>query len=194
MASGYYYDEDAGRYLLLAYALLILFGGLFAYYKVKSRVSLITSVVSAVALFVAFGISWAYPVIAFAIGAIVSINLAINFAFRLQASRKFMPAGMLMILSTGVFIFLCILAARAPIDGLPPYNGGKKKIATPVAALMVGEGGGRVGGGGKVEVGASAVGLARGLLRRPKGVVAPAAASGGKKLEGGGSSGGKRRP
>ena len=80
----------------------------------RSRVSLVSSVLSSTCLFVAFGVSWSYPAIAFSIGAIIAANLAINLALRVQATRKFFPPGLLFMISLGVFVFLCILAARAP--------------------------------------------------------------------------------
>lgn len=97
-----------------------------AWYRRRSRVSLISSSVCTFFLLLGFVLSFWFPIIAFAIGAIVAresttprrlclwlgmlvggsssidthtyphiptVNLAINFAVRLQATRRFMPAG-----------------------------------------------------------------------------------------------------
>lgn len=121
---------------------------LIAWYKVKSRVSLVTSVISSIFLFVGFGLSWSYPAIAFSIGAIIAANLAINFALRVQATRKFFPPGLLLMLSIGVFVFLCILAARAPpTQGLPESKagGGDTRARAMTSATGAGASRGRRG-------------------------------------------------
>ncbi|GAB5036002.1 Hypothetical protein NocV09_03200490 [Nannochloropsis oceanica] len=114
-----YYDPEAGRYVMLAYALLICINGIVAWIRVRCKVLLVSSMLSSACLFVAFGLSWVYPAIAFSIGAIIAANLGINFALRVQAVRKFFPPGLLLLISSGVFVFLCILAVRAsPTKGL----------------------------------------------------------------------------
>jgi uncharacterized membrane protein (UPF0136 family) len=133
----WWYNEDAGRYTLLAYSIFLLGGGLAAYYRRGSRVSLVSSSLSAFLLLVAFVLSFWWPIIAFAIGAIVSLNLAINFAVRLQATRKCMPAGILMLVSLCVFAFLVYLAARAPVKGLPDYRTTRSREEVPRHALTL---------------------------------------------------------
>lgn len=68
-----------------------------AWFRRRSRASLVSSAVCSFLLLLAFVLSFWFPVIAFSIGAIVALNLAINFAVRLQATRKFMPAGRLIL-------------------------------------------------------------------------------------------------
>ena len=126
-----------------------------AWIRMKSRVSLVTSVLSSICLFVGFGLSWTYPVIAFAIGAIIAANLAINFALRVQATRKFFPPGLLLIISLGVFVFLCILAARAPpTKGLPDSNAAEGRDTRAMTSA------------GATAAAASSSSGRRGLMRR----------------------------
>lgn len=120
-----------------------------AWYRRGSRVSLVSASLSTFILLAAFVLSFWFPVISFAIGAIVAINLAINFAVRLQATRKFMPAGMLMLISLGVFVFLVILAARAPIKGLPDVKQTRDMEQPPHALTLPSVGLAQSNGGGK---------------------------------------------
>ena len=84
--------------MTLIYGLFSIFGGITGYRKAGSKVSLISGVISGVLLLVgAFLLGDANPVgglIAF----IVSLVLVIVFAIRLAKTRKFMPAGLMVIL------------------------------------------------------------------------------------------------
>ena len=78
--------------VLWIYILLLLAGGLFGFYKAKSKVSLVTSVVSAAILALcALGVVFK-PYMA----DVVMVVLLVVFAIRLGKTKKFMPSGMML--------------------------------------------------------------------------------------------------
>ncbi len=85
--------------VLIAYTLLLLVGGLIGYFTANSLPSLIASSLFSVCLLIAvWGCqqekSWGYPL------AITALSLLILFfGVRLYATQKFMPAGLMFIVS-----------------------------------------------------------------------------------------------
>jgi len=97
-------------FILPVYIVLLLAGGLMGYLKAGSKVSLITSAVFAVALGVAGYAPLPYgPQVILAL----LILLLVVFAVRLFKTRKFMPAGLMVILTV---VALLLLYG----SGLPP--------------------------------------------------------------------------
>ena len=91
----------------IAYGALAIVGGIIGYTKVGSRPSLLSGSISGILLFVSAalqyqGMAWA-KIMAIAIIAI----LVITFIVRFQKTRKWMPAGMMVILG---IIALAIMA------------------------------------------------------------------------------------
>lgn len=85
------------------YALIVSLGGILGYVKAKSKMSLISGLVSGVALLVTWllGVATAIKLgIATAIAAI----LLITFIIRFVRTRKLMPAGLMMLLSVAATI------------------------------------------------------------------------------------------
>lgn len=82
------------------YALLMFGGGFMGYKKVGSKASLIMGTVSA--LIVAFGVFMVEQNVktGYSIIALMSTLLTLTFLIRLFKTKKFMPAGMLFLLST----------------------------------------------------------------------------------------------
>lgn len=85
--------------VLWAYIVLLLIGGMIGFFKAKSKVSLITSTVFAVVLIFA-----AIPGILDAslrgkLANIVMALLLIVFAVRLGKTKKFMPSGLMLIVT-----------------------------------------------------------------------------------------------
>lgn len=90
-------------FTILFYAFVVIFGGVFGYFKAKSKMSLISGLVSGVALLALwfFAISITLKLgLATAIAAI----LLIVFMMRFVRTRKFMPAGLMMLLSLAATI------------------------------------------------------------------------------------------
>ncbi|MEO0946754.1 MAG: TMEM14 family protein [Cyanobacteria bacterium J06641_5] len=79
----------------LVYGLLSAVGGIFGYAKVKSKVSLISGLISGV-LLLAFGLlqlrglGWAFPA-----ALAIAVLLVVTFVVRLVKTGKFMPAGLM---------------------------------------------------------------------------------------------------
>jgi uncharacterized membrane protein (UPF0136 family) len=81
--------------VLWVYILLLLAGGLFGFFKAGSKVSLITSAVSASILALCALRIVFQPYMA----DVVMIVLIVVFAIRLTKTKKFMPSGMMLALT-----------------------------------------------------------------------------------------------
>ncbi|MUG97607.1 hypothetical protein F7734_36935 [Scytonema sp. UIC 10036] len=82
----------------LAYGILVVIGGIIGYFKSSSTISLVSGSLSGVLLlFAAFvqfqGQSWGVM-----LASVVTAVLVVFFAFRLAKTRKFMPAGLMILL------------------------------------------------------------------------------------------------
>ena len=86
-------------WLILVFAVVMLGGGVAGYKAAGSRASLISGIASAVLLAAAFFVAQSNPGRGLALAAGLSAILAIVFALRVWKTRKFMPAGMLLLLS-----------------------------------------------------------------------------------------------
>jgi uncharacterized membrane protein (UPF0136 family) len=86
-------------WLILVYALLVAIGGVIGYVKAKSNQSLISGLGSGVALAIAWYISLQNPTTGLALAAAIAVALLVVFALRFRATKKFMPAGLLAIVS-----------------------------------------------------------------------------------------------
>ena len=81
--------------ILWIYIVLLVIGGLIGVLKAKSRISLFTSVAFALALsFCAAGIIFQYYV-----ADILLVLLLVVFAIRLGKTKKFMPAGFMLVIT-----------------------------------------------------------------------------------------------
>ncbi|MBW4558618.1 MAG: hypothetical protein KME59_22355 [Trichormus sp. ATA11-4-KO1] len=82
----------------LTYGILAIIGGIIGYIQAKSQVSLLSGMVSGLLLiFAAYfqlqGQAWALT-----LAVLVTAILVLFFTFRLAKTRKFMPAGLMVIL------------------------------------------------------------------------------------------------
>jgi uncharacterized membrane protein (UPF0136 family) len=89
------------------YILLLLGGGLFGFFKARSKVSLITSVIAAVLLILA-RIGILDPSIGRKLTDIILLALLVVFAIRLTKTKKFMPSGLMLALTAVVLALLNI--------------------------------------------------------------------------------------
>jgi uncharacterized membrane protein (UPF0136 family) len=78
------------------YVVLLLVGGLIGFFKAKSRVSLITSAVAAALLVLTRTGIFSRPVI---IANVIMAVLLVVFAIRLTKTKKFMPGGLMLVLT-----------------------------------------------------------------------------------------------
>ena len=80
---------------ILVYAIVVAIGGGIGYLKSKSKVSLFSGLGSAALLVVAYFVSQTSPVGGLAIAMGCAISLSAVFLMRLKKTRKFMPAGLM---------------------------------------------------------------------------------------------------
>lgn len=85
------------------YAVMLLIGGIIGRAKAGSSASLIAGTVSALMIAACLGLTFAPAAdrFAFAVAGAVSMLLAIFFSRKFLAKRKFMPSGMMALLSIG---------------------------------------------------------------------------------------------
>ncbi len=99
--------------ILPVYIALLLVGGLMGYLKAGSKVSLITSIAFAIALAV-FG----YAPVPYGPQIVLGllVLLLVVFLMRYVKTRKFMPAGMMVLLTAlaGILLWLTIPGAGTP--------------------------------------------------------------------------------
>ena len=80
------------------YIVLLLLGGLFGFYKGKSKTSLITSAVSAALLVLAQTGIFDQKVAHILVNVLLAVLLVV-FAIRLAKTKKFMPGGLMLVLT-----------------------------------------------------------------------------------------------
>lgn len=85
---------------MLVFGILIVGGGVFGFLKAKSKASLIAGVVSGALMITAYSVSNRNVKQGLLFGAIICSVLAGVFVMRLAKTKKFMPSGMLLILTT----------------------------------------------------------------------------------------------
>jgi len=91
--------------VLWVYIVLLLVGGLIGFLKAKSQISLVTSVAAAALLALAAIPGILAPTFAQNLAAVIMVVLLVVFAIRLGKTKKFMPSGMMLVI-TGVALGL----------------------------------------------------------------------------------------
>jgi uncharacterized membrane protein (UPF0136 family) len=81
----------------IAYGLLTLIGGVAGYLKAKSKPSLISGLISGILLIAAALMQLQGFPFGLLLARIITVVLITVFVFRLQKTRKFMPAGLMII-------------------------------------------------------------------------------------------------
>ena len=85
--------------VLWIYIVLLLVGGLIGFLKAGSKVSLITSAVSAAALILTAIPGLLTPGAGRAVADIIMAALLVVFAIRLGKTKKFMPSGLMLVIT-----------------------------------------------------------------------------------------------
>ncbi len=95
-------------WLLLLYALLVLAGGGLGYLKARSKPSLISGLISGTALLVAFATVFQNYATGMALALGLAIALLIVFGIRFRKTGKWMPAGVMALVSLGMALWFAI--------------------------------------------------------------------------------------
>ncbi|MDJ0581361.1 TMEM14 family protein [Crocosphaera sp.] len=90
----------------LIYGILLLVGGIFGYIKAKSKPSLISGFISGLLLLISGVLQWQQISVGLILAQILTLVLAIVFAIRLWKTRKFMPAGLMLMVSVATLVIL----------------------------------------------------------------------------------------
>lgn len=91
--------HNAANTVLWIYIILLLVGGLFGFFKGKSKISLTTSVVFAVLLILTTLRGIFDPAFANILANAVLLVLLVVFTLRLAKTKKFMPGGLMLVLT-----------------------------------------------------------------------------------------------
>lgn len=88
---------NPGNLAAIAYGILALVGGIMGYAKANSKVSLASGSISGILLVVSGLLSWFGQSWGLILAAAIAGVLVVVFSVRLVKTRKFMPAGMMLI-------------------------------------------------------------------------------------------------
>lgn len=91
--------------VLWIYILLLLAGGLIGFLKAGSKVSLVTSAISAAALIVTNIPGLLAPGLARGAADVIMAALLVVFAIRLGKTKKFMPSGLMLVITALALAF-----------------------------------------------------------------------------------------
>ncbi len=94
-----------GQWVLVGYAVLMVFGGLMGF-RAGSKVSLYAGAGSGVALLAVFGATYLALGPGLWVGCALAALLTLMFGQRLAKTGKFMPSGMLLVVSIAVAVLL----------------------------------------------------------------------------------------
>ena len=111
------------RVILAVYALLLLGGGIAGFSAAGSVVSLVTGIASCVLCLAAFALSRSSARAGLGLGAACALALCVVFAIRWSQSGKFLPAGLLGLLSLVTLAALLGAWPRIGRDSAPSSSG-----------------------------------------------------------------------
>jgi uncharacterized membrane protein (UPF0136 family) len=104
---------EIAKYSVLILSVLMAVGGIMGFKKAKSKPSLIAGVGSAIGLAACFAFSLSNPSYGLVGAAIITAILEFVFGVRLAKTKKFMPAGMLVVVN-GIVMTIVIVSLMIP--------------------------------------------------------------------------------
>lgn len=103
--------QVVGHITLGIYAILLGVGGVMGFVRARSHASLVSGLLSAVFAVVALGLAIMKNRFGFPLGALLSIVLFVLFGYRYAIrNKKFMPSGLLAVVSLIVMLVMMIVA------------------------------------------------------------------------------------
>jgi uncharacterized membrane protein (UPF0136 family) len=102
-----------GQYTIIVLAVLVIAGGVMGFKKAGSKASLISGTVSGLLLAACFGFSFVQIEPALIGALVLMVALDVVFAIRLMKTKKFMPAGLMIVLVTLSEVMVLIAILRA---------------------------------------------------------------------------------
>jgi len=108
-------DPVVGQITLGVYAALLGLGGAIGYLKAGSKPSLVAGVASALFAVICLLAVRADPLIGLWLGAGLATLLLIFFGFRFAKSRKFMPSGLMVLVSVLVLVLMVVCSTQIRI-------------------------------------------------------------------------------
>ena len=102
-----------GTGVIIVYGVLLVVGGIIGWKKSGSRISLTASLASAVLLAIAHRISLTAPFGGYLLATAVALALTLLFSNRFRKTRKFMPSGMMLVVSGVATLLLAAVAAAS---------------------------------------------------------------------------------
>ncbi|MGE3819643.1 MAG: TMEM14 family protein [Isosphaeraceae bacterium] len=97
--------------ILIVYAVLLGVGGVMGFVRARSKASLISGLLSALGALAAVALSLSGRRWGIALGTLLAVSLFVLFGYRYAVrSKKFMPSGLLAIVSLVVLLLLMALA------------------------------------------------------------------------------------
>ena len=105
--------QNAAQWALIVYGAFLILGGVLGYVlpKKPSKISLIMGVASGVLTLAAWLVSRTAPFEGYVLGLVVTAGVGAIMFLRLQKTKKFMPSGMLVLLSLIVVVLLALALA-----------------------------------------------------------------------------------
>ncbi|HEV3166841.1 MAG TPA: TMEM14 family protein [Isosphaeraceae bacterium] len=108
-------DPILGQIALGIYALLLACGGVMGYVKAGSKPSLVAGLASACLAILSLVVAAFQPTLGLGLGAVLALLLLAIFGARFLKSRKFMPSGLLLVVSLVMVALLIVLASQTKV-------------------------------------------------------------------------------
>ena len=99
--------------VILVYAAILVVGGIVGWRLSGSRISFTAGLASAALLAIAYRLSQTRPAAGYLMASVVSLALVVLFAVRFRKTGKFMPAGMMLLVSGIALALLGWFTARS---------------------------------------------------------------------------------